>query len=81
MSSFKLLMTARNIEFLHDLILAFLTKFVIPNPLPICSLGFIPSMQFPQVLLEFLGHVDDLLDMLFVQYNLPILIFVVVVVR
>lgn len=38
-------------------------------------------MQFSQVILELLGHVYNLLDVPFVQYNFPILIFFVVKIR
>ena len=35
-------------------------------------------MQVFEIILEFLGHVHNLLNMSLVQYNLPILVFVIV---
>ena len=58
-----------------------LIEFVVPNSLAIRPLGLIPTMQVPQVVLELLGHVHNLLDVAFAQYNLSVFVSDVVEIR
>lgn len=56
-------------------------EFVVADPLAIRPLGLVAAMQVPEVMLELLGHVDDLLDVALAQDDLPVLVADVVEIR
>lgn len=61
--------------------LSLLIEFVVADPLAIRPLGLVAAMQVPEVMLELLGHVDDLLDVALAQDDLPVLVADVVEIR